>query len=85
MRYRVLKDFSDLKDHNYKYTTGDTFPRSGYIVSPKRIEELSSANNRRGCAVIEAIQEEEEAKPNPIFLPEGNKKKRKKDAIRNLS
>lgn len=82
MRYRVLKDFSDLKDHNYKYTTGDTFPRSGYIASPKRIEELSSANNRRGCAVIKAIQEEEgDVKPNP----ESNKKKRKKDAIRNLS
>lgn len=87
MKYRVIESFSDLKDHNYSYAVGDIFPRSGYIASAKRLEELSGTNNRRGRAVIQAV---EEFKPIPVQVKEAEKlppkkRKRAKNDIRNLS
>jgi hypothetical protein len=61
MEYRVIKMFIDLKDNNRQYNVGDSFPRVGLNVSEKRLEELTTSNNRRGEALIEAVEDAEEA------------------------
>lgn len=57
--YKVIKTFTDLQDNNYKYGVGDEYPRSGLKVSKKRIEELSTTNNRRGCVFIIPVEDTE--------------------------
>lgn len=57
MAYRVVKRFTDLQDHGYKYAEGDTYPREGYEPSAERIEMLSTANNRQRTVLIEAVPE----------------------------
>ena len=57
MAYIVVKHFTDLQDHGYKYAEGDIYPREGYVPSTERIEMLSSANNRQKTVLIEAIPE----------------------------
>ena len=60
MGYRVIKYFTDLKDHNHEYQVGDKFPHEGLEVSEERYKELSSTANRRGIPLIEKIEETEE-------------------------
>ena len=55
--YRVIKSFTDLKDNNYAYYVGDTFPHNGVEVGAERIAELSSDKNRRGVPLIEEVAE----------------------------
>lgn len=55
--YKVIENFTDLQDNNYKYHTGDNFPRKGAEVSEERLNELSTDNNRRHRAVIEKVEE----------------------------
>ena len=55
--YRVIKSFTDLKDNNYAYYVGDTFPRNGVEVGAERIAELASDKNRLGVPLIEEIAE----------------------------
>lgn len=57
MAYRVVKHFTDLQDHGYKYAEGDTYPREGYEPSDERIEMLSTASNRQKTVLIEAVHE----------------------------
>lgn len=57
MAYIVVKHFTDLQDHGYKYAEGDTYPRKGYEPSAERIEMLSTANNRQKTVLIEAAPE----------------------------
>ena len=57
MAYIVVKHFTDLQDHGYKYAEGDTYPREGYKPSDERIEMLSTANNRQRTVLIEAVHE----------------------------
>lgn len=57
MAYIVVKHFTDLQDHGYKYAEGDTYPREGYEPSDERIEMLSTANNRQKTVLIEAVPE----------------------------
>jgi hypothetical protein len=57
MAYRVVKHFTDLQDHGYKYAEGDIYPRKGYEPSAERIEMLSTANNRQRTVLIEAVPE----------------------------
>lgn len=57
MAYRVVKHFSDLQDHGYKYAEGDIYPREGYEPSAERIEMLSTVNNRQKTVLIEAVPE----------------------------
>jgi hypothetical protein len=57
MAYRVVKHFTDLQDHGYKYAEGDIYPRKGYEPSVERIEMLSTANNRQRTVLIEAVPE----------------------------
>ena len=57
MAYIVVKHFTDLQDHGYKYAEGDIYPRKGYEPSAERIEMLSTANNRQRTVLIEAVTE----------------------------
>lgn len=57
MAYIVVKHFTDLQDHGYKYAEGDIYPRKGYEPSAERIEMLSTANNRQKTVLIEAVPE----------------------------
>lgn len=58
--YKAIERFKDLKDDNFVYNVGDKYPRKGKRVSKARIAELSGSDNRRGRAVIEEVEEEEE-------------------------
>lgn len=55
MKYKVLEYFTDLKDNEYEYKAGDTYPREGYEPTPERIEELSTKKNVRKRPLIEVI------------------------------
>lgn len=55
--YRVMKSFTDLKDNNYAYYVGDTFPHNGVEVDAGRIAELASDKNRLGVPLIEEVVE----------------------------
>ncbi len=56
--YQVLELFADLQDHNHIYQPGDSFPREGLTVSPKRLAELAGKENKRKRPVIAEIKEE---------------------------
>lgn len=61
--YKAIEYFVDLQDNSYKYQPGDIFPRKGLEVSKERLAELSTANNRRGRAMIELVND----MPKPII------------------
>lgn len=69
--YKVIKFFTDLKDHDHAYRVGDIFPRKGLTVSEERLKELSTDQNKRGIPLIEAVAEDKpEAEPEPILKNE---------------
>ena len=51
--YIVVKKFRDLQDNDKVYKVGDKYPRRGLRPTKKRIEELSTENNKIGCVLIE--------------------------------
>ena len=55
--YKVKAFFTDLQDNEHPYNVGDTFPREGLAVTADRIKELSTAQNKRGIALIEEVRE----------------------------
>ena len=55
--FKVIKFFTDLQDNRHAYNVGDTFPREGLVVTPERLEELSSDRNKRKTPLIELIEE----------------------------
>ena len=55
--YKVIESFTDLRDNNYVYYVGDTFPRNGVEVGAERVAELASDKNRLGVPLIEEITE----------------------------
>lgn len=55
--YEVIKLFTDLKDNNYRYEVGDSYPREGYTPTEERIRELSSYANKQHTALIKAVYE----------------------------
>lgn len=55
--YKVIKMFTDLKDDNYRYEVGDSYPRDGYEPTEERIRELSSNANKQHTALIKAVYE----------------------------
>ena len=69
MKYKVLIDFTDLKDDGFVYRAGDEYPREGKRPTKTRIKELASPLNKRGEPLIEAI-EEEIVKAEPETEPE---------------
>jgi len=88
--YRAIEYFTDLQDDNYAYNIGDVYPREGVVASEDRLKELSSADNKRGRALIKLVQstaqntaEEEpaeksvEAEEEPAEKPKKKSKKSK--------
>lgn len=57
--YKVIHEFLDLQDGNRYYGVGDTFPYSG--KSKKRLEELSTSNNKIGVPLIKEIKKPKKA------------------------
>lgn len=55
--YKVIESFTDLRDNNYVYYVGDTFPHNGVEVDARRVAELASDKNRLGVPLIEEITE----------------------------
>lgn len=53
------KPWKDLKDNNYIYKKGDSYPREGLKPNKKRIEELMSTKNKIGEQLIAKVEEEE--------------------------
>ena len=64
MMYETIVEFKDIKDEGYRYRVGESYPRTGFYVSPERLNELSTPNNRRHIAVIRevAVREPETGK-----------------------
>lgn len=77
MAYRVIKFFTDMQDGNHEYKVGDTYPREGVKVSPARIHELSTGENRQNEPLI---QEAEELKAEKAVSKEVKKAKPKRKA-----
>jgi len=50
--YVVIKKFTD-KDDKHVYAVGDRYPYRGF-AKKERLEELSSAKNKRGVPLIKA-------------------------------
>lgn len=83
--YKAIRFFRDIQDKSHAYRPGDEFPRPGLEVTPERLEELSTTNNRRGVAVIEAekpkpkkVEPKEEPKAEPEAETQEKPKRRKK-------
>ena len=57
MSYKVIKYFTDLQDNNHPYNVGDTFPRKDKKVDETRLAELAGSENKRGCPLIELVEE----------------------------
>lgn len=55
--FKVTKDFTDLKDGNHIYRAGDDYPREGKEVDEERLAELSGTENKRGEALIVAVND----------------------------
>ena len=73
MSYKVIKDFTDLKDNNHVYLVGDSFPRKGAKVDNARCLELSTDANKRGEALIEAVEAPQKAKKQPTAKEKASK------------
>lgn len=54
--YKVIKHFTDLQDNSHSYSVGDTFPRSGMVVTEKRLAELAGSDNKQGAPLIELVE-----------------------------
>lgn len=67
--FRVIADFVDLKDSDKAYHVGDVYAPT--VLSPERVNELATSNNKRGIPLI--AEEAEEAKEE---TPEDEKPKR---------
>lgn len=84
--YKAIRFFRDIQDKSHAYRPGDEFPRPGLEVTPERLEELSTTNNRRGVAVIAEekpkaepkAEPKEEAKAEPEAETQEKPKRRKK-------
>jgi len=60
-KYVVVEDFTDLQDGNKVYRKGDVYPSPvNKNVSKKRLNELSSDNNRIGAPLIKEVKEDEQ-------------------------
>jgi len=54
--YQVIRFFTDLKDNDYAYKVGDTFPREGVEVSEERLAELAGSDNKQGTPLIKKVR-----------------------------
>lgn len=58
--YKVIRAFRDLKNDEYLYEVGDTYPVEGYKPTKTRIKELLKGTNKNGKIYIEEVIETEE-------------------------
>lgn len=86
MKYSVIEAFVDLQDGKHVYHTGDNFPRDGYDVSLSRLNQLASADNALGKALIKLVAETKaEVKDEAIVESEDKTEdKLTKEAINNM-
>ncbi len=63
--YKVIRYFVDLQDNGHGYNIDDTFPREGLEVTPERLAQLTSCNNRRKTPLIALVEEAPEVKEAP--------------------
>lgn len=63
--YKVVRYFTDLQDNDHEYFAGDEYPRNGLEVTPERIAELASADNKQGVVLIEEVEAEPKAEQKP--------------------
>lgn len=75
MKYTVIEYFEDLQDNRYAYHVGDGFPHTGVVVSPKRLEELSTKKNKRKRPLIAVVDEPKEA-PTEVAPVEDSKEEK---------
>ena len=57
--YKVIEYFEDLQDGMHAYNVGDEYPRKGFEVTDKRIEELATTQNRRKIPLIKKVEEKQ--------------------------
>lgn len=58
-KYEVVEDFRDLQDNNKLYKKGDHYPLpANKKVTKKRLQELSTAENKAGRPFIKEVEEE---------------------------
>lgn len=77
--YKVIEDFIDLKDNNHLYHAGEPYPRVGAVVTSERLAELMGSANRRGRAVVMAVDTpKEKPKNKPVEKPVAKKSRGKK-------
>ena len=71
--YKVLVDFTDLRDENRIYKKGDTYPAKGVAMpSAGRLGNLISGENQRGRPLIEKVEQKADTAPvneTPITEP----------------
>lgn len=61
-RYTVIRSFwDDVEKH--RYSVGDDYPYDGHAASSRRIEELSTTNNKLGKQYIAKIDPIEVTEP----------------------
>lgn len=60
--FKVIHEFLDLQDDSRYYKVGDTFPRKGFKVSEKRLEELSTSANKIGVPLIQEFKRKKKEK-----------------------
>lgn len=58
MKYKVLKDFTDIQDKNRLYRKGEEYPHKDHKPTNERISELASSKNRRGEPMIAEVPAE---------------------------
>lgn len=50
--FTVIKPFMDLQDNGNIYRAGDKYPRSGYLPTDERINDLLTGNTKHGHIYI---------------------------------
>ena len=76
--YKVISNFTDLKDGNRHYKVGEIYPRDGYTPTAERIEYLLSNKTKRKSPVIEEVVETEEVESEDAEKPKRTRRTKKK-------
>ena len=62
MAYVVIEHFCDMQDNGRSYEIGEKYPRSGFIPSQARLDNLATGRNALGRPLIKAVEEKKVAK-----------------------
>ena len=65
MKYKVVHNFRDLRDHGYLYRVGDAYPRPGVAVNEARAAQLLTGANKAKLVLIEEVKEEKPVEEKP--------------------